>query len=75
MVEMRDEAGDSVVGGRTRDRCVLLDVDGPQIPLKWDGETGRTPVALGARVTLRVFFRDATIFAIGSGTSDEPNSI
>ena len=55
----------AVVGGRSRDKCVLLDVDGPKLPLKWEG-VGE-PVALGTRVTLRIFFRDATIFAVGSG--------
>lgn len=71
MVEMRDAAGDAVVGGRTRDKCVLLDVDGAQIPLKWEGEEAHAPVAVGTRVTLRVFFRDATIYAVGSGTGSD----
>ena len=65
MVEMRDAAGLAVVGGRSRDKCVLLDVDGPKLPLKWEG-VGE-PVALGTRVALRIFFRDATVYAVGSG--------
>lgn len=69
MVEMRDAAGDAVLGGRTRDKCVLLDVDGVRVPLKWKHEAPRPPVALGTRVTLRVYFRAATVFAIGSSAS------
>jgi hypothetical protein len=65
MVEMRDAASGAVVGGRTRGKCVMLDVDGPQLPLKWEGVYD--PIALGTRVTMRIFFRDATIFAAGSG--------
>ena len=98
MVEMRDAEGHFVVGGRSRDKCVMLDVvravgsmpliallcllhfafvsvaqrsggfhaqDGTQLPLKWAGVSA--PVALGTRVTLRIYFRDATIFAVGSG--------
>ena len=30
-------------------------------------QVGLSPVALGTRVTLRIYFRDATIFAVGSG--------
>ena len=65
MAEMRDAAGLAVVGGRSRDKCVLLDVDGPKLPLKWEG-VGE-PVTLGTRVALRIFFRDATVYAVGSG--------
>ena len=65
MVEMRDADGRAVVGGRSRDKCVMLDVDDTQLPLKWENVS--EPVALGTRVTLRIYFRDATIFAVGSG--------
>lgn len=64
MVEMRDAAGESVLGGRSRDRCVMLDVDGSNLPVKWQGVT--EPVPVGTRVTLRIFWRDGIIFAVGS---------
>ena len=56
---------EEAVGGRSRDKCVMLDVDDTQLPLKWENVS--EPVALGTRVTLRIYFRDATIFAVGSG--------
>ena len=65
MVEMRDADGRAVVGGRSRGKCVMLDVGAAQLPLKWEG-VGE-PVALGTRVALRIFFRDATVYAVGSG--------
>ena len=67
MVEMRDATGHAVVGGRARNKCVILDMDGPRLPLRWIGVD--KAVEVGTRVTLRIFFRDATIFAVGSGAN------
>ena len=67
---MRDAAGQAVVGGRSRERCVLMDVDAQKIPLTWAaaesaGEAGESTLRDGDVVSLRFFYRDATIFAVG----------
>ena len=76
MVEMRDADGQDVIHGRSRDGCVLLDVDGQKLPLRWSGDTQRNSDSKGSRsngkaerVTLRIFYRDATIFAAGVDTA------
>ena len=70
LVEMRDAAGQAVVGGRSRERCVLMDVDAQKIPLTWAAaesasEAGELTLRDGDVVSLRFFYRDATIFAVG----------
>ena len=82
MVELRSAVDGSVVPGYERSRCVMLNVNGLRLPLRWDGadielhSDAATPAALptvrsseqpaeGSEVFLRIFFRDATIFAFG----------
>ena len=40
-----------------------MNVDGIRLPLRWNG-TSLAPLA-GSTVQLRIYYRDATIFAIG----------
>ena len=83
MVELRSAVSGAVIPGYERSGCVLLNVDGQRLPLRWDGRadtdirkdsvtTNATtlsappvPPAAGSKIFLRVFFRDATIFAFG----------
>jgi hypothetical protein len=98
MVELRSASDGAVVPGYERSKCVLLNVDGLRLPLKWsDGETtngtkssgsdddndddddddddaegsaaavvgAATPPPAGSEVFLRIYFRDATIYAFG----------
>lgn len=85
MVELRSAVDDAVVPGYERSGCVLLNVNGLRLPLRWggsgavaganygDGSAVATPQAptpavpppAGSKVFLRIFFRDATIFAFG----------
>ena len=52
-----------VVPGFEKERCVLMNVDGIRLPLRWNG-TSLAPLA-GSTVQLRIYYRDATIFALG----------
>lgn len=63
MVEVWSVSGD-VVPGFERRKCVFMDADGPRLPLKWNGTS--TASLRGREVQLRVFYRDATVFAIGA---------
>ena len=63
-VELQTYSG-QVVPGYERNKCVLLNVDGIRVPLEWTGTHGQPPA--GTRVKLRIFFRDATVYAFGLG--------
>ena len=68
MAEMRYANGplkDTVVPGHERSGCVLQNVDGLKLPLQWSGAPPYKPASRFEKVYLRLFFRDATIFAIG----------
>ncbi len=73
MAELRDEAG-AVIPGFERERCLLHDVDGPArrlyqtdrglaTRLHWQGRLTRE--LAGRRVTLRLYLRDARVYALG----------
>jgi hypothetical protein len=56
----------------------MKDVDGERLPLLWGKGGNNTnatvpPAGLGgtAQVRLRIFFRDATIFALNIGQTEE----
>ena len=84
MVELRSAVDGAVVPGYERAGCVLLNVNGQRLPIRWgeraadipiqtDGDesnaaelsTPRVPPAAGSKVFLRIYFRDATIYAFG----------
>lgn len=45
----------------------MTDVDGAQLPLAWNGTSSEAlGVKPGTPVRLRIFFRAATIYAVGS---------
>ena len=50
--------------GLTKESCRFMGVDGLRLPLAW--HAGRAPAA-GTPVALRVYYRDATVYAIGTG--------
>ena len=50
--------------------CILLDVDGVRLPLQWTDTHGQvisTEQFVGEEMALRVYFRDATIYAVDDG--------
>jgi hypothetical protein len=53
-----------VVPGYEREKCLLTDVDSLALPLRWRGDAARTSLLPGAEVSLRILFRDATIFSL-----------
>ena len=61
--------GDELAGYGVGDTVPMEDVDGLRLPLKWRGRSGTTidtsPLA-GKLVRLRIYFRDATVFAVGA---------
>lgn len=61
MVEIRDEDG-QVIEGFEKEKCILTDADGLRLPLEWGGKY--TTSIVGRRVSLRFYFRDATIYAV-----------
>ena len=63
MAELRSADG-TTIAGYEKERCVMMDVDGLALPLRWDGAP---PIAAGTKVALRLYFRDATIFALSVG--------
>lgn len=63
--ELYDAATRMVIAGLTRDKCVLMDVDALRAPLVWHGANA-SALAGGKQVYLRLFFREATIYAIGA---------
>lgn len=63
MAELQ-EANGRVLQGYERERCAHLDVDRPDLPLRWDGKDG-TDLA-GRQGRLRLCFRDATVYGVTS---------
>jgi len=59
------ELGDgSLVPGYSQDNCILTNVSGTHLQLKWN--TTAAPIAAGTKVQVRIYFRDATVYAVGS---------
>ena len=55
--------GGVVAPGFEKEKCVLMDVDGVQLPLQWGSEpNGHTSVLAGRLVSLRIYFRDSIMF-------------
>ena len=63
MVEARDAASGRVIAGFEKERCVFLDADGVRLALAWNGTS--TAALRGRSVALRVYFRDAVVYAVG----------
>ena len=57
--------------GMTKEACVFMGVDGLRLHLRWkqsdqDTSASTQPVT-GSRVSLRFYYRDSTIYAVGTG--------
>jgi len=61
MVEARDAVSDDVIPGYERDKCMYLNKGG-QLPLVWANATAGG--LQGKTVVLRVYFREATVYAV-----------
>lgn len=61
MVEAQDAATGAVIPGYEREKCMYLNKGG-QLPLTWVNST--TTGLQGKTVVMRVFFREATVYAI-----------
>ena len=61
MAEVRNETGE-VISGYEKENCIIIDKDSRNILLKWGSLT--TAELCGKRVSLRFYFRDATLFSI-----------
>lgn len=64
MVEMQYANDSTLVPGFERGNCMLLNITGQQVPLRWTGNP--QPPPNGTKIMLRFYFRDATIYALGS---------
>ena len=63
MVEVIDATTGGTLEGFEKEKCVFMDVDGLRLPLDW---AGRSP-QLEALVALRLYYRDAVVYAVGIG--------
>lgn len=62
------DTGEAIEGYRVQDAVVMKNVDGQRLELQWRGRGGAvaTTAALsGKRLKLRLYFRDAIVYAIG----------
>jgi len=64
MVELQYASTGRAIPGFERNKCMMMDVDGLQLPLNWAGSADLP--APGTMVRLRFSFRDATIYAAGA---------
>jgi len=56
---------DSAIHGFERERCIFQNRNDTRLPLSWDGKA--TTALAGRLISLRFYFRDAAIYAIGTG--------
>ena len=65
LVELLDAASGAPIAGFERDKCILRNVSGTQLPLRWAGAlpsvSGPAP---GTRVVARIFMRAAIVHAV-----------
>eukprot|EP00039_Didymoeca_costata_P008699 m.115205 g.115205 ORF g.115205 m.115205 type:complete len:151 (-) comp14193_c0_seq6:92-544(-) len=61
MVSVTD-ASSNIIPGFAKERCVMMDFDSTNMRLAWNSSD--TSTLVGRNVQLRIYFRDATIFAI-----------
>ena len=63
MVAVHDAGTKAVIPGFEAAKCVIMDADGPMLPLRWAGSMD----IANQLVTLRVYFRESVVYAIGVG--------
>ena len=68
LVELLDAKTGAPLRGFERDKCLLKNVSGTRLPLRWDGAlpTSEGPVA-GTHVVARIFLRAAIVHALVEG--------
>jgi hypothetical protein len=69
MVALHSAATGAVVKGFEKEGCVFMGEDGTRLPLRWRGESGASAMG-GQPVFLRIYYRDATVFAVGAEEKD-----
>jgi len=52
------------IPGYESNNCIITNSSGLQLPVAWKGNP--KPVPAGTRVQLRIYFRDTTVYAVGS---------
>jgi hypothetical protein len=65
LAELQDASTGKVLPNYTRDGFVVLNDGGTKLPLVWKNATA-SPVAPGTVVQVKFYFREATIYAVGS---------
>ena len=66
MVAALDANSGAVLPGYDRSRCVMMNVNGTRLELTWNGSAPLHEVHGGEQIRLRVYYRDAVIYAIGA---------
>ena len=64
MVAVLDARTAAVIPGYERGKCVLFDVNATRHRLGWDGAPA-AGIAKDRPVRLRIYFRDAVVYALG----------
>ena len=61
-----DGKSGAVLPGYEERRCVMMNVNATRLMLAWNGSKPLHEQHAGESVRLRVFYRDATVFAVGA---------
>lgn len=64
MVEVYDANTHTVLPGYEKDKCVMMNVDAPDLKLSWGQKA--PPVATHLPVFVRIYFRDAIVYALNA---------
>lgn len=66
MVAVLNGTTDAVLPGYEERRCVMMNVDSTRLMLAWNGSKPLHEQHVGESIRLRLFYRDATVFAVGA---------
>ena len=66
MVAVLDASNDETLPGYEHSRCVMMNVSSTRLALVWQGAGPLHEQHAGRLVRLRMFYREATIFAVGT---------
>eukprot|EP00039_Didymoeca_costata_P007937 m.105565 g.105565 ORF g.105565 m.105565 type:complete len:556 (-) comp13880_c2_seq4:43-1710(-) len=65
MVELQNASSGTVLPGYERGNCILMNTTDTHAPLRWKDAPALKP---GTQVRMRIYFREATIYAVGQSS-------
>jgi hypothetical protein len=66
MVAALDAHSGALLPGYDRGRCVMMNVNATRLELAWNGSTPLHEVHGGKQIRLRIYYRDAAVYAVGA---------